>query len=141
VEGQPIELEYILAQYIENCSESTDPQLDLHSDIFFTTHSAFFFIKDSSIEAGTFWFALGSQRLNLRRLLFEYYSSWSKKQMSSPRIDGFFKKFLGVIDVPIIAKANTMVIANNFGFHRRGHAETGTNRSCFRINTRINPIR
>lgn len=140
LEGQSIELPYILAQHIANSGASTDPQLDLHSDIFFSTYSAFFFIEDASVEAGTFWYARRGHRLTLPRLIFEYYSSWSKTQISSPRIDGWFKKFVGVVDTPVVASRNTMVISNNFGFHRRGQGKNGTKRDCFRFNTRINPL-
>ena len=40
----------------------------------------------------------------------------------------------------VTGKANTLIIANVHGFHRRGDAIEGSNRSLIRIPFRYNPL-
>lgn len=110
-----------------------DPQRNLHSDTFHATMKAWLFVDDVSDSNGPLNYVAGSQRLTLKRLLWEYRNSVVGSELEnsyaargSLRIN---KKELPAMGFPqptaFRVPANTLVIANTNGFHCRGEATGG----------------
>ncbi len=108
--------------------QSTDPQTHLHADTFHPTAKAWFFLTDVAEDAGPFVYVPGSHKLSPQRLAWE--RSMSLNARTSPdretregsfRIQGDDLARLG-LGAPraFPVKANTLLVADTFGFHARG---------------------
>lgn len=105
-----------------------DPQTALHADTFHPTVKAWLFLTDVAADAGPFTYVPGSHRLTPQRLEWERRKSLDaarspdrETRQGSFRIEPDELAALGlpaprVFDVP----ANTLVVADTFGFHARG---------------------
>jgi hypothetical protein len=120
----------------------------LHADVHYPTFKAFLYLSDTDESNGAFTYALGSHRLTLARLAFEYESSVqvAVKRRDDPNLP----KYYGILKSPseeqcrrmnvdctsVVGKANTLIIANTHGFHRQGEFKEGAVREaimfCFR---------
>jgi hypothetical protein len=110
------------------CDGPPDPQTALHADTFHPTVKAWLFLTDVAADAGPFTYVPGSHRLTPERLDWERRVSLAARHSPNPQIrQGSFRiaaaelAALGlppprVFDVP----ANTLVVADTFGFHARG---------------------
>lgn len=99
-----------------------------HADRFVPCYKMFLFLNDHSVDNGTYEYSEGSHRRSLARYVFEYYfsvrftvSQWFGGRLA--KYPPFWSKVMAqwlyrrkVME----AKANTLVISNNMGFHRRG---------------------
>ena len=105
-----------------------DPQTDLHADTFHPTMKAWFFLTDVAADEGPFCYVPGSHRLTPERLAWEERRSqlgrdWSDRYSArgSPRIGVDDLASLGLPGPQLLAvPANTLVVADTFGFHARG---------------------
>jgi len=125
-----------------------DPQKHLHSDTFHPTMKGWLFLEDVPIEKGPFSYVARSHRLTVTRLRWEYRQSVAGRRLpdrysrkGSLRLNETDRVALGlpeptVMDVP----ANTLVIANTFGFHARGSAPAGSTRLALYADSRTNPF-
>lgn len=107
-----------------------DPQKVLHSDTFHPNVKAWLFVTDVDENNGPFTYVPGSNRLTLARLKWEYARSIAARDIN----DGYSEKgsfrveddALDGLGLPqphgFKVKRNTLVIANTYGFHRRGDA-------------------
>jgi hypothetical protein len=110
-----------------------DPQKNLHIDTFHPTMKAWLFLEDVTPEMGPFTFVRGSNRPSFKLLKFYYRKSINAKNLNdkysekgSIRISDDERKELGLPEPQGFAvKANTLVVANTFGFHRRGDVAAG----------------
>jgi hypothetical protein len=113
-----------------------DPQLDLHTDTFHPTVKAWLFLTDVEPDAMPFLYVPGSHRLTPRRLDWERQMSIAASQ---PPPAGQHKLvralppgMLGELGLPapraIAVPANTLVVADTFGFHARGISARPTTR-------------
>ncbi len=105
-----------------------DPQTALHADTFHPTVKAWLFLTDVAADAGPFTYVPGSHRLTRERLAWERGMSLAARhspnaeiRQGSFRIDPAALPAMGLpeprrFDVP----ANTLVVADTFGFHARG---------------------
>tara|TARA_Y100000748_G_scaffold226442_1_gene190804 strand:- start:944 stop:1711 length:768 start_codon:yes stop_codon:yes gene_type:complete len=115
-------------------------QNQLHSDTFYNTHKVWFFIETVNIEDGPIYFVPGTNNLSMKRLVFEYNKSINFKELNdySFRVEQKDRVFLGCKEEAIICPANTLVIANTRGLHRRGKGKAGNTRKqihfCIRTN-------
>ncbi len=125
-----------------------DPQRTLHSDTFHSTMKAWLFLDDVSDRNGPFTYVSGSQRLTLKRLLWEYRNSVKGSTLEnsyaargSLRVTDDDLGEMG-LEQPTVFKvpANTLVIANTNGFHRRGAATEASNRLEIWAYSRTNPF-
>jgi hypothetical protein len=117
-----------------------DPQTDLHTDTFHPTVKAWLFLTDVEDGAMPFVYVPGSHRLTPQRLVWE-------RQMSiaaSRRSDADFRQpeqrlvraippqLLADLGLPppraIAVPANSLVVADTFGFHARGPSKRPTTR-------------
>jgi len=110
------------------CDGPPDPQTALHADTFHPCVKAWLFLTDVAADAGPFTYVPGSHRLTPQRLDWERRMSLEARQSPNREIrEGSFRiephelAALGlaeprIFDVP----ANTLVVADTFGFHARG---------------------
>ncbi len=125
-----------------------DPQKKFHSDTFHPTMKAWLFLEDVTADKGPFEYVTGSHRLTFKRLLWEYRQSIIGRDLNeryaargSLRIE---EKTLASLDLGHIERfevpANTLVIADTSGFHRRGIAAPHSSRLCVYFSLRLNPF-
>jgi hypothetical protein len=105
-----------------------DPQTALHADTFHPTVKAWLFLTDVAADAGPFTYVPGSHRLTRERLRWERRMSLAAPSSRDPEIrQGSFRLdpselvALGLPEPRIFAvPANTLIVADTFGFHARG---------------------
>jgi Phytanoyl-CoA dioxygenase (PhyH) len=110
------------------CPGSPDPQTLLHADTFHPTVKAWLFLTDVAEDAGPFTYVPGSHRLTAQRLAWERQMSLAacrstntETRQGSFRIDAAELAALGLASPRAFAvPANTLVVADTFGFHARG---------------------
>ncbi|MGI8931928.1 MAG: phytanoyl-CoA dioxygenase family protein [Sphingomicrobium sp.] len=125
--GEPL---YHLQSILSGLDGPPDPQLTLHSDTFHPSLKAWFFLTDVAVDEGPLTYVPGSHLLTDRRL------AWEKK-MSEEVLDrndrlsqrGSFRvteaDLAGMGLAPprrFAVPANTLVVADTFGFHARGNS-------------------
>lgn len=125
-----------------------DPQKNLHSDTFHPTMKSWYFLDDCNSNNGPFTYLPGSQRLSIARLKWEYKKSITISKLGDPySINGSFRATpedlaeMGLGDpIGLSVPANTLVIANTHGFHRRGDAAKRSMRTEIWSISRSNPF-
>lgn len=125
-----------------------DPQTSLHVDTFQPTMKFWLYLEEVSDLNGPFVFVPGSNRLSQERLSWEYrmsqqarehadrYTARGSFRVESEKATTFGSEPPGSFKVP----GNTLLIANTFGVHARGHAEPGTSRLALWGMSRTNPF-
>ncbi len=129
-------------------ANQSDPQKSLHADTFHPTLKGWFFLDDVDPDKGPFEYAPGSHRLTRRRLAWEYAQSLNARQSPDEHISaGSFRAGPEDLDamglaapVAVTVPANTLVLADTVGFHRRGEAQDSTPRRAIYIYMRTNPF-
>lgn len=107
---------------------SSDPQTRLHADTFHPTAKAWLFLTDVAEDAGPFSYAPGSHQLTPARLDWERRMSFTARAASdSDTREGSFRvapaelAAMGFGPARLFpVKANTLLVADTFGFHARG---------------------
>lgn len=112
----------------------------VHSDSFFSITKAFYYLRDSDEHSGAFRFAPGSHRLTLARLAFEYANSNGRFERSPRPTDDELAQ-MGCRMESLDCRANSLMIANPFGFHARGEFDQGTQRNTVYWEFRSLPFR
>jgi len=105
-----------------------DPQTTLHADTFHPTVKAWLFLTDVAADAGPFTYVPGSHRLTPERLAWERRMSLAARHSPDPEIrQGSFRlapEELAALGLPepriFTVPANTLIVADTFGFHARG---------------------
>jgi hypothetical protein len=105
-----------------------DPQTALHADSFHPTVKAWLFLTDVAADGGPFTYVPGSHRLTPERLAWEQRMSLAARQSANPEIrQGSFRieadelAALGLPEPRVFAvPANTLIVADTYGFHARG---------------------
>ncbi len=110
------------------CDGPADPQTALHADTFHPTVKAWLFLTDVAADAGPFTYVPGSHVLTPERLAWEHRMSLAARQ--SPNVEirqGSFRitaEELAALNLGppqvFAVPANTLVVADTFGFHARG---------------------
>ncbi len=128
--------------------DAADPQTALHADTFHPTAKLWLFLTDVGPEDGPFVFVPGSHRLTPQRLEWEHAQSLTARDdprrhhaLGSFRIGEEGLAALGygpprTMDV----RANTLVIADTYGFHRRSPSARPTTRVEIHGYLRRNPF-
>lgn len=118
--------------------QKQDPQKVVHADAFHPTMKSWLFLEEVTCEKGPFTYYPGSHKLTWRRLKWEYRRSITARE----RVDGYsekgsFRAYPEDIEELKLAApkeftvpANTLVIANTYGFHCRGAAAAGATRDA-----------
>ena len=110
------------------CAGPDDPQTLLHADTFHPTVKAWLFLTDVAADASPFTYVPGSHRLTAERLAWERRMSLAARQSPNVEIrEGSFRidpAELASLDLPqphaFAVPANTLIVADTFGFHARG---------------------
>lgn len=113
-----------------------DPQCELHSDTFHPTVKAWLFLTDVAADAGPFTYVAGSHRLTPERLAWERRRSVAMvdepdrlSRRGSLRVRADELAALGLGPARALAvPANTLVVADTYGFHARGPSAGPTQR-------------
>lgn len=126
----------------------------LHADLHTTTIKMFFYLEDVDETNGAFVYAKGSHRLTLNRLRHEYELSVRQAKLRKGMpvdaslletrgnevrnvIHPRHRQLMEVKETQMCVRANTLVIANNMGFHRRGEFLSDRPRKSVQINYRF----
>lgn len=111
----------------------------LHYDVNFPTFKLFYYVNDVTISNGAFVYAKGSHKFTINRLAHDYKISniYFRMQNGShvPLSDIDFKT-LNLIETPIEGKANSLVLFNAMGFHKRGRFDSEQSRQAILLNYR-----
>lgn len=126
-----------------------DPQHQLHADTFHPSMKAWLFLEDVPRETGPFAYVHGSHRLTPERLAWEKSRSLTVKQgncrlsaRGSLRVQADELALLNLPEPTVYAvPANTLVVADTFGFHARSEATTAATRIELWAYGRRNPFR
>jgi Phytanoyl-CoA dioxygenase (PhyH) len=110
------------------CTGPSDPQTVLHADTFHPTVKAWLFLTDVAADTGPFTYVPGSHRLTPERLAWERRMSLAAPQSANSEVrEGSFRvdpTELGSLGLPqpriFAVPANTLIVADTFGFHARG---------------------
>lgn len=135
--------------------EPHEPHTDLdynqfvHADRHYAFIKAFFYIGDVGEDDAPFSYARGSHEMSLARARFEYDYSLrycrvraggqertAEQLLASQSLRECAERLLtdmGCRCRPIVAKANTLIVANNQGFHRRGELRSSRARATINI--------
>ena len=112
-----------------------DPQLQLHADAFHPTVKAWLFLEDVADEDGPFCYVPGSHRLTPQRLAWEQACSEQVDQLDRLSSRGSLRASpaaLASMELPepvrMAVPANTLIVADTFGFHARGAASRPSRR-------------
>jgi len=121
---------------VDPSTGEADPQTFLHSDTFHPTAKAWLFLDDVGEDDGPLAYVPGSHRLTPRRLAWEREQSLSAASSADPMHgEGSFRATeadLSAMDLPspvrMAVPANTLIIADTSGFHRRSPSPRPTRR-------------
>ena len=117
-------------------NKRADPQTQMHADTFHPTAKMWLFLTDVGEEDGPFVFVPGSHKLTPERLNWEYEQSLTAQSderlhhaLGSFRITPDMLPSLGYGSPRRMAvKANTLIVADTFGFHHRASSDKPTTR-------------
>lgn len=144
--GAPIH--FIQTVIAEPNKGPADPQTDLHADTFHSTSKFWLFLHDVELEDGPFMFAPGSHKLTPERLAWEHEQSITAREekrahhsFGSFRIGADQMSRFGYREPhPVPVPANTLVVADTYGFHSRTPSAKATTRVEIHGHLRMNPF-
>jgi hypothetical protein len=146
-QGRHFPLNAVSLYYTRHGAQSVhDLQKDLHSDTFHSSIKLWYFMADVPVEAGPFEYVRGSHLSTARRLAWEYRRSLAARHHPLDCGGAFRISEEEVLELgypapsPLAVAANTVVIADTNGFHRRGHAEEGAERFAIYAAMRRSPF-
>ena len=141
--------------YQSGDAAATDNDIEniMHADLHTATVKMFLYMDDVNESNGAFIYAKGSHRLTLNRLRHEYdLSVRQSKLRKGVRLDDSlveargkefrnlinpkYREAMNVKETQMCVKGNTLVVANNMGFHRRGEFPSSRPRKTIQINYR-----
>lgn len=139
---------YIQTVFSRVCEAPPDVQSFYHSDTFHPTVKAWLFLDDVAADGVPFTYVPGSHRLNRRRLAWERKTSigaWNAGDRLTA--EGSFRfserdiAHLGYGEPrPLPVAANTLVVADTSGIHRRGVSAGQARRVSIWAYARANPF-
>lgn len=122
-----------------DASEVHDRESDLHIDTFYSTHKLWLYIDDVEEANGPLVYVPGSHRLSRARLRGDYAESRGDNS-GSRRITNGEVEELGLQPEVLTCQANTLVIVNTCGYHRRSQGQPGHTRRALHMGFRFNPF-
>ena len=124
-----------------------DPQKELHRDTFHAAIKLWYFLEDVGEEHGPFAYVPGSHRITRPRLRWEHARAVRACAPDHARKGGAFRlgeDELAALGLPAPrsypVRANTLVVADVRGFHRRGDARPGARRLALYASFRPSPF-
>jgi hypothetical protein len=140
-------------QNLNNSGIDNDIENILHADLHVPTVKMFFYLTRTDHRNGAFIYAKGSQKLTAARLIHEYELSVREAKLRqgmripeqllerrAEQVRNIIKpsnyRRLKIEETQFCVEPNTMLIANNMGFHRRGEFHVNEPRKAILINYR-----
>lgn len=125
---------------INDYEKADHTNTELHSDSFQSVVKFFFYLDDVAEEDGPHAYVPKSHRLTIWRLVFEYVNSITSMR-ESPRLPA--NGFWAAKQSPLkqCHPANTLIVADTFGFHQSLLPEPGRGRSIVYLQYRSPPFR
>lgn len=125
-----------------------DPQTNLHADTFHPTMKAWLFLEDVAPDDGPLTYVAGSHCLTPERL------AWERERSLSVRGEGDYLSARGSFRIDVaelaglglpqpsafVVPANTLVVADTFGFHARARSSGPSTRIELFAYSRRNPF-
>jgi len=124
-----------------------DPQGTLHADAFQPSVKSWFFLDDVAEDEGPFTYVAGSNRLTPERVAWE--RAMSLRACDADRLSARGSFRIDAAELPALAlpqplafavPANTLVVADTFGFHARGGSARPSRRTEIFGYARRNPF-
>lgn len=146
---RPKPSKFWLQQLIQAGPEAPfDIQQELHRDTFHAAYKLWYFLDEVRPEQGPFEYVIGSQKMTPQRLSWEYRRSLRARELDAESHNGSFR----VAEAELAAlslgaprafpvPANTLLLADVRGFHRRGAALAGGQRYAIHANLRPHPFK
>lgn len=116
-----------------------DPETDLHVDIFFATHKGWLYLDDVDTGNAPFVYVKRSHRMDSVRLRHEYEDSLTGNRKSRRVLQGELEE-RGLTETVFRVPANTLVVANTCGYHRRLRGTAHHQRHGIHLSHRANPF-
>lgn len=113
---------------------------DLHADTFHTITKAFLYLGDTDESNGSHIYVPRSHRLSLGRLKLDYLNS-IRTMFGAPRTTDTELRDIGLAPLTMNYPANTLIIANEQGFHARGNFGTNKPRHVLYFDYRSHPFK
>jgi hypothetical protein len=127
--------------------ERTDPQTSMHIDTFHPTMKAWLFLQDVAEEDGPFCYAPGSHRRTPRREAWERRKSIEGSDPKTLKKGGSFRitkaemaRLKATKPKRFSVPANTLVVADTYGFHARRPSQRPSARIEIWAYSRRNPF-
>jgi hypothetical protein len=150
---RPPEVHLDMYQCVDPAAADNDIENILHADLHTATVKMFFYLDDVDEANGAFVYAKGSHRLTFKRLAHEYELSIRQAKLKKGErpdpsltevrggeirnvIHPLFRQLMDIRETQISVRPNTLVVANNMGFHRRGEFTSARPRKSIQINYR-----
>lgn len=143
-------MNYVQVIFAKINAQEPDPQTHFHSDTFYSSAKAWLFLSDVDDSIGPFMYVPGSHRADAKRLHWEYVKS--VEVAKNQNVDGLsrrgsfritpqqLKEFGFAEPIKFNVKANTLLIADTFGFHARGESASSATRAEIWAYARRNPM-
>ncbi|MGF7149253.1 hypothetical protein FHS96_002895 [Sphingomonas zeicaulis] len=139
---------YVQTILTHRADAPADPQTMFHSDTFHPTMKAWFFLTDVAEDEGPFCYVPGSHKPTAERLAWEQRRSLLAPEgvdhlsaRGSMRVSpDEFEAMRLPAPKALAVRANTMIIADTFGFHARGHSARPSTRIEIWSYSRRNPF-
>lgn len=134
--------------------EDNDIENVLHADLHAPTIKAFYYLNEINESNGAFVYAKGSHKFSLNRLRHEYDISVRAARLERngvsqpssliaergpnkrPMVSDTLKERMAIKETSLCGRANTLVVTNNMGFHRRGEFTGDAPRKTILLNFR-----
>lgn len=130
-------------QNLNDAGVDNDIENILHADLHIPTVKMFFYLNEVNEKNGAFIYAKGSHKLTFARLAHEYEMSVREAKLKCGKaipesltdrraaqirniIAPANRRKMKIVETQIRVKPNTLVVANNMGFHRRGEFRAGS---------------
>lgn len=142
-------MHYVQVIFAKVNEELPDPQTSFHSDTFYSSAKAWLFLTDVDDSTGPFMYVPGSHKVDEKRLSWEDYKSIQISEGKADELSkrGSFrihpdelKQFGFAEPIKFNVKANTLLIADTFGFHARAEATKPSTRIELWSYARRNPM-
>jgi hypothetical protein len=124
----------------DTSSNRKDINLEWHTDTFHNTVKGFLYIDPLSLADGPFNFFLGSHRFSFRRFWEEFRQSLGSKNVQGFRCADPARIYPMGKNKVCEGLGNAMIVADTFGYHRRGERTTLGKRWSIHFSARVNPF-
>ncbi len=129
----------VLEHVVQGDSGEIDPETALHSDIFFNTHKIWLYLTDVTPENAPLTYVPGSHGMGVEQLRHIYQHSCAPAEQSR-RIVKEEMEARGLKELVLTCPANTLVVANVCGYHRRSVGSPGAERMALHCSIRRQPF-